>query len=66
MRRFYELCDTHVVRCYGNTNHLSCYARMCDGSAVDTYKLTQPNATCWIRDERVVRALLQDLGAHHL
>jgi hypothetical protein len=66
MRRFYELCGTHVVRTYGNNNHPRRYAHMCDGSVVDTDKLTQPNATCWIRDERAVRALLQDFGAHHL
>ena len=61
-RQFYELCGTHVERTCGNINNTDRYAHMCDGSFVDTDKLTQLNSTCWIRDERAVRKLLQDHG----
>jgi len=54
---FEDMCSSQVIRWCGNNNHPRRYAFMADGSVVDTDKLTQLHALCWIQKERDVQAL---------
>ena len=60
--RFYQEFGFQIIRTCGNNSHPGRYACMRDGSIVDTDKLMQIGALCWIQNERDVQALLRGLS----
>ena len=60
--RFYQDFGFQIIRTCGNNSHPGRYACMRDGSVVDTDKLMQIGALCWIQNERDVQALLRGLS----